>query len=126
MVPLNGTSCWSWRRRLHDAVDSRRGRNPLWKNFGLIARWDGPSNVTGVACLANLGLNDLRGLFDCNETRAMQNDADSVAQVLLAAPISPLPGSIKNIFLTINPRSDPKPIARPRPTQHYEPLPFIL
>jgi hypothetical protein len=124
-VPLNSAPFWLWRKRLHDAVDSRRDRNFCWEKFGLVARWDGCKHVSAVACLAGLGSRDLCGLIDCREVRALeQNDADTVAQVLLAAPVTSLQGSLKNIFLTINPRTGPRKI-QPAP-RDYEPMPFIF
>lgn len=126
-APLGGTPFWLWRKRRHDLLDQRRQKNPIWKNFGLIARWDGRDDVYGTACLADLGSRDLVGLLNCREVRALeQNDADAISQVLLTMPVSPMPGSLKNIFLTINPRSGSQPAARSRPAHHCEPMPFIF
>ncbi|PPQ34937.1 hypothetical protein CH337_19625 [Rhodoblastus acidophilus] len=108
-------------------MDSRRRRNPSWKHFALIAR-DCRDDLIGIASLGAIGFNDLFGLINCNdEVQALEkNDADTVAQMLLAAPIAPLPGSLKNIFVTINPRTGTRKIQPAPAPRLYESMPFIF
>ncbi|MCW2285620.1 hypothetical protein M2323_003563 [Rhodoblastus acidophilus] len=127
VTPLNGIPFWLLRRRLHDAVDHRREKHSIWKSFGLIARWDGRDKVRGVACLARLGSNDIIELIGCDDVRALeQNDAKTVAQTLLAGPIAPICGSLKGVFLTVNPRTGARNVPSAPQPRYYEPMPFLF
>lgn len=115
----------NFRRRQHDGIDHRRGVDRHWRSFGLIARFDGCS-VRGVAHIGHLGADDLRGLISPAEVAPMEAfAAETVSQILGTGRFVPLPGSLKNIFLTINPRCHGR---RARIAAHGfdEPMPIVF
>jgi hypothetical protein len=117
----------NFRRRQHDGIDHRRGVDRHWRSFALIARFDG-NCVRGVAHIGHLGADDLRGLISPAEVAPMENlDGETVAQTLVAGPFVPLSGSLKGIFLTINPRVRRRGRAE-RSAAHIddEPMPLIF
>lgn len=125
IAPLDAAITFeNFRRRLHDAIDHRRGIDKNWWPFGLIARWDG-NCVRGVPRLADLGQLDFQELIGPCEITPIENlDAQTIAQTLIAGPFVPLKGSVKNIFLTVNPRPDGR---RARTaTRSHEPMPIIF
>lgn len=123
IAPLDAAFA-DWRRKIHDAVDHRRGVDRRWASFALIARFDGCA-VRGMARLASLGQLDLQELIGPAEIMSVENlDAQTVARTLAAGSFGSLPGSVKNIFLTINPCRGA--YARTAAQIHDEPMPIIF
>lgn len=126
VLPLDGMPFFKWRTRIHDRVEHRRGRDSNWKKFGLIGRLNGRDQVIGVVSLATLGFLDLWNLMDGVHVRDLpRNNAETVAQTLAAGPIAQIPGSLKSIFVTINPRTVAWNVPRAPEPRYYEPMPFV-
>ncbi len=128
IAPIDDTIPFArWRRRHHDAIDFRRSKDRHWKPFGMIGRFDG-SFVRGVARLANLGTSDVRDLIGaCEIERLDRFDGATVAQTLAAGRVQPLPGSLKSIFITINPRTRRHGThARGGSRYHGDPMPIVF
>ena len=128
IAPLDGTIPFTrLRRRLHDAIDFRRGNDRHWKPFGMIGRWDGQS-VRGVARLGNLGTADFHDLIGACEIAPLEMfESATVAQTLAAGPFMPLPGSLKTVFITINPKTRRHGNhVRGAGRYHGEPIPIVF
>ncbi len=126
MAPLDAEIDFArWRRHQHDAADFRRGKGRHWKSFGMIGRFDG-NFVRGVARLGNLGTDDFRDLIGACEIEPLDR-FDGVAQTLSAGRFEPLSGSLKSIFITINPRTRRYGAhARTAGRYHSEPMPVVF
>ena len=126
IAPIDATIGFDrWRRHLHDAVDYRRGLDRHWKPFAMIGRFDG-SLLRGVGQLANLGTDDFRALIGACEIEPLERfDGGTVAETLSTGPFAPLSGSLKTIFITINPRRRGAHV-RTSSRYHSEPMPFIF
>jgi hypothetical protein len=94
----------------------------------MIARFDG-NCVRGVAVgLANIGTSAFRDLVGaCEIANLDRGNAASVAETLSAGRFEPLPGSLKMIFITINPRTRRHGAhAWSRNRYHGEPMPIVF
>ena len=110
-LPVEGFS--DWRRRIHDAIDHRRGQCGQWNNFALIARFDG-KRARGVAVLPpNIGSNDLHELLgdDSHCEPLREQPMMAIPETLRSGAVARLDASLKSIFLTVNPR---RALSRPQ------------
>jgi len=97
-----------FKRRFHSALRYRRVVEHGWRQFGLLALFDGAS-VRGIAHLGNLGTDQLRRVIGpCEIYPFDPGAAHDIENILADGPTASAPEPLKHVFITAKPKPNGK------------------